>query len=168
MKHLKKTFIDINGYPKWIFEQVEKDIQDNRGQPIQEQIEPLNVQNNQSGTSIILPYQDEQGDKLIKNVTKMLTKINGNHVTKVIYTGRKLGTNFTVKDRTKMNHEHNLIYKVTCTEPTCKATYIGKVSRWLSERIKDHSGRDHKSNAMETGHTNVAKENFKSLQKTKD
>ena len=101
----------------------------------------------------------------------MLTKINSDHVTKVIYTGKKLGTNFTVKDRTKTEHEHNLIYKVTCPEPTCEATYVGEVSRRLSERIKDHSGRDQKSHvathAMETGHKNVTKENFKIVAKDK-
>ena len=97
--------------------------------------------------------------------------MNSDHVTKVIYTGKKLGTNFGIKDRTKAEHEHNLIYKVTCPEPTCNATYVGEVSRRFSERIKDHSGKDHKSHvathAMETGHKNVNKEHFEIVTKDK-
>ena len=171
MKYLKKAFIDINGYPMWILEQVKKDIEDSRDQQVQEQMESLNVENNRLETKIMLPYQGEQGDRLIKSVTKMLTRMNSDHSTKVIYTGRKLGTNFVIKDRTPIEHEHNLVYKVTCPEPTCNATYVGEVSRRFSERVKDHSGRDHKSHvathAMETGHKNVTIEDFDIVAKDK-
>ena len=167
---MRKAFIDTNSYPNWFFEQVDSEISTSRGHRTLEQVEPPEA-DNQVETTIMLPYQGEQGDKLMKYLTKTLTKLEGNHVTKIIYTGRKLCTNFTVKDRTATEHEHNLVYKVTCPEPTCNASYVGEVSRRFSERIKDHNGRDHKSHvathSMETGHKNVTKEDFKIVAKEK-
>ena len=66
-------------------------------------------------------------------------------IPKVIYTGTKSGTHFNIKDKTKTEHKHNLVYKVTCPNPTCNDSYIGKTARRLNERVKEHDGPDNKS-----------------------
>ena len=48
----------------------------------------------------------------------------------------------------KFDNKHDLIYYGECPEPTCKDNYIGEAKRRISERIKDHSGRDHKSHLL--------------------
>ena len=101
-------------------------------------------------TSLMLPYRGQQGEKLLKSLSKTLNHFENKHVTKVIYTGTKLGTNFSIKDTTLKEHQHNLVYEVKCPEPTCNSSYIGEVSRRLGERIKDHCGRDSKISCLNT------------------
>ena len=96
-------------------------------------------------TSLMLPYRGQQGEKLLKSLSKTLNHFKNKHVTKVIYTGTKLGTNFSIKDTTL-----NFVYEVKCPEPTCNSSYIGEVSRRLGERIKDHCRRDSKISCLNT------------------
>ena len=90
-------------------------------------------------------------------MTRIIDRINKNHPTKATYTGIKLSSQFVLKDQTIKEHKNGLVYKVLCSEDSCSATYIGEVSRRLSERIKDHGGRDRKSHvythALEKGQT---------------
>ena len=89
--------------------------------------------------------------------------------TQVTYTGKKLGTSFNVKDRSKFDHQCDMIYYVDCSNETCRENYIGESGRRISERIKDHNGRDFKSHilrhSVESGHTNVSCEDFKIIAK---
>ena len=120
---------------------------------------------------IMLPYQGPNGDKLLQKLKKTINKIDKAHTTKIIYTSTKLSSQFVVKDQTIKEHKNGLVYKVECPDHECNATYIGEVSRRLSERIKDHGGRDHKSHVfthtMESGHQPVTKDNFTVLFNTK-
>ena len=36
----------------------------------------------------------------------------------------------------------DLVYKISCQEPTCQQEYIGETGRRLFEGAKDHNGRD--------------------------
>ena len=49
------------------------------------------------------------------------------------------------KDKTSFEHQHDLIYYVNCTEPSCRDIYAGEHGCRIIERIKDHSSRDHAS-----------------------
>ena len=60
--------------------------------------------------------------------------------TKVVHAGTKLGSNFQIKDKTKFNHKHNLVYYVKCLES--QEGFIGEIGRGLHEWIFDHSGKD--------------------------
>ena len=62
--------------------------------------------------------------------------------TRIIYTGRKLGTKFQIKDLTKNQHEHDLIYYSKCPEPNCDKDYLGETGRRIIEMAADHSGKD--------------------------
>ena len=82
--------------------------------------------------------------------------------TKIVYTGTKLGSNFQIKDKTKFDHKHDLVYYVKC--PECQEDYIGEIGRRLHERICDHSGKDSKSHmlkhSLENNHKKVSFEDF--------
>ena len=58
--------------------------------------------------------------------------------TKITYTGRKLGAKFQMKDLTKNQHEHDLIYYRKCGIPNCKEDYLGEIGRRRIERTADH------------------------------
>ena len=66
--------------------------------------------------------------------------------TKIVYTGTKLGSNFQIKDKTKFDHKHDLVYYVKC--PECQEDYIGEIGMRLHEQICDHSGKDSKSHML--------------------
>ncbi len=88
-----------------------------------------------------------------------------------MYTGTKLASKFVIKDKTVKSHENNVVYQVDCPENSCQATYIGETARRLQERVKDHSGRDTKSNVfnhtLECNHPPVSTDDFVILAKSK-
>ena len=79
-----------------------------------------------------------------------------------MHSGTKLGSNFQIKDKTKFDHKHDLVYYVEC--PECQEDYIGEIGRRLHERICDHSGKDSKSHmlkhSLENNHKQVSFEDF--------
>ena len=63
----------------------------------------------------------------------------------VAYTGKKLRTCFNVKDQSKFNHQHDVVCYADCPNETCRENHIGESGRRISERIKDHNGKDLRS-----------------------
>ena len=49
---------------------------------------------------------------------------------------------FQIKDRTKVDHKHDLLCYVKC--PECHEDYIGEIGRRLNEEICDHILKDRK------------------------
>ena len=51
----------------------------------------------------------------------------------------------------KIDFEHNddLIYNAKCPEPTCIDDYMGESAHRIIDRIKDHSGRNHRKVTQE-------------------
>ena len=79
----------------------------------------------------------------MKNNTKRI--LPNNVKTIITYTGRKLGVKFQIKDLTKIQHEHDLIYYSKCQEPNCDQDYLGETGRRMIERAADHCGKDKQS-----------------------
>ena len=83
----------------------------------------------------------------------------------ITFTGKKLNSCFSIKDKTRFKHQHDLVYYVKCTEPSCRGNYPGETGRRITEGIIDHSGRDHASHMVkhdiETSHTDVNTANLK-------
>ena len=73
--------------------------------------------------------------------------------------GTKLSTQFTVKDRAKFEHRHNIAYFSHCPNVTCNETHVGETDRGIKERIIDHNKRGKSSHllkrARESQHTHV-------------
>ena len=80
----------------------------------------------------------------LKKTIKTLP-INEETTTRVIYNGTKLSSHFSLKDCTPSQHEHNVIYELTCPNHDCSDTYIGETGRRIAERIKEHGTADNKS-----------------------
>ena len=72
-----------------------------------------------------------------------------------------------MKDRTKFEHRHNIVYFSHCPNVTCNKTYVGETDRRIKERIIDRNKRDKSSHllkhACESQHTHVWKDDFKIL-----
>ena len=65
--------------------------------------------------------------------------------TKVVYTGTKLGSNFQIKNKTKFDHKHDLVYYVKCSE--CQEDYIREIGK--SHMLKHSLENNHKQVSFE-------------------
>ena len=112
---------------------------------------------------ITLPYKGQQSKKVFKSFKTTLHRSLPNNIeTEIVYIGTKLGSNFQIKDKTKFDHQYDLVCYVTC--PECQEDYIGEIDRKPHERICDHSGKDSKSHmlkhSLENKHKQVSFEDF--------
>ena len=55
--------------------------------------------------------------KLLNNT--LVNVLPQGHITKIVYSGKKLGSYFNIKDETKMRHKNDLIYYTECPENDC-------------------------------------------------
>ena len=67
----------------------------------------------------------------------------------LVYTSTKRSSNFNIKDITKKEHKHDLVYSVKCPEETCNETYNGETGRRLVEPIDEHREKDKNSHVYE-------------------
>ena len=63
----------------------------------------------------------------------------------IAYEGTKLSTQFPVKDITKFEHRHNIVYFSCYPNVTCNETYVGETDRRIDECSIDHNKRDKSS-----------------------
>ena len=99
---------------------------------------------------LLLLYQREIGIGLTKSLKRNLDKqLPYNVKTQVIFTGQKISNQFNVKDRTKFQHKHDVIYFSKCPEQNCTDNHIGESARRICEQIIDHGGRDKKSHPFQ-------------------
>ena len=68
--------------------------------------------------------------------------------TRNTYTGRKLGSKLQIKDLTKNQHEHDLVYYSKCLERNCNENYLGETGRIIIESTADHCGKDKQSHLL--------------------
>ena len=68
--------------------------------------------------------------------------------TRITHTSRKLGTNFLIKDLTKNQHKHELIYYTKCPEPNFTEDYLDKTGRRIIERTADYCEKDKQSHLL--------------------
>ena len=167
-KHLEKVFLEKNHFPKWVIRNVMNEVNIRN---------PISIDNNtpvekieQKRHLLILPYQGDRGNTLVKSLQKRLHNLLPNHInTQVTYTGKKLSTCFNIKDQTKFEYQHDIVYHGKCPEVDCIDNYIDEASRRVSERIIDHNGRDRKwhlfRHSVEHNHENVERQDFKILGK---
>ena len=87
---------------------------------------------------------------IIKTMNNSLKRIlPDNAKTRVTYTGQKLSVKFQIKDKTKYQHKHDLVYYCSkCPEPTCNEDYLGETGRKIIERSADHCGKDKQSHLL--------------------
>ena len=77
--------------------------------------------------SLILSYGGPKGSTITKTMNNSLKRILPDNVkTRVTNKGRKLGIKSQIKDETKDQHKHVLVYYSKCTEPTCNEDYLNR------------------------------------------
>ena len=165
IKHLKKVFRDINGYPNWVIEQTIEKVKNQNEMTRSTQV-ITNTEENEH--LLMLPYKGKVGETTLKSLPSTLKSVMPvNKTCKIIHTGTKLASKFSIKDEISKKHKHDLIYKAQFPDLNCDGTFIGEIGRRFSERIIDHSGRNEKSHlyvhAEKTGHENVNIDNFEIL-----
>ena len=105
--------------------------------------------NNDKLYSLLLPYARPKGNNIIKSMNNNIQRILPNNVkTRITYTDRKHGTKFQIKDLTKNQHDHDLIYYSKCSEPNYNEDYLGETGRIIIERTTDHCRRDKQSHLL--------------------
>ena len=97
----------------------------------------------------ILPYAGPKDNNIIKSMNSNIQRIPPNNVkARITYTGRKLGTKSQIKDLTKNQDGHDLIYYCKCPEPNCNGDCLGKTGKRIIERTAVHSGKDKQSHLL--------------------
>ena len=167
LSHIKKVSHEQNQYPFFAMNEVFCEIKRSNSQHLQEKHQkqlPTNssheeVPNNKKHF-LLLPYKGKRADNIIKSMKKTVYKLLPETVNaQIAYTGRKLSACFQIKDKSKFDHQHDLVYHAKCPSELCDENYIGESGRRIAETVKDHHGRDHKSHilkhSLETGHEHV-------------
>ena len=70
----------------------------------------------------------------MKTVLKLLPETVN---TQIIYTRRKLSTCFQIKDKSKFDQQHDLVYNAKCPSELCDENYVSQSGRRITERVKD-------------------------------
>ena len=114
----------------------------------------------------MLPYQGEQGSRLVKSLKRSITKLLPEATQLEFgFTSRKLSTHFQIKDKTEFEHNHDIVYLGTCPANNCLDNYLGESAHRIFERITDHNGRDQNSHLFKhsciKNHPNTSKTDFK-------
>ena len=115
LKHIRKVFHHRNNYPLWVINKVIDDA---------EKIPSANENdssNNEKIHGLMLPYQGDKGSNLLKSMKRYVSKLLPEHTKlEITFTGKKLNSCFLIKDKTKFEHQHDLVFYVKCTEPSCR------------------------------------------------
>ena len=82
-----------------------------------------NVTNIESGNKrhlLLLPYQGEQGSRLVKSLKRSITKLLSEATQLELgFTSSKLSMHFQIKDKTEFEHNHDIVYLGTCPQNNC-------------------------------------------------
>ena len=173
MKHIESTFKKFNNYPEDITNQLNHEVKLKRTKNMnieRSTITQTALNDQQKRHLLVLLYAGNNGETILKSINKFSSRVLPCNVkTYVIYSRIKLGSRFQIKDHTKKDHQHDVVYYVQCPEKQCTEDYTGGTGRSLIERVKGHSGKDLKSqlfkHSMETRHKMVTLHDFKIIGK---
>ena len=173
IKYVESTFEKVNNYPKYVITQLNREVKLKHTQNINIERSAINQtsQNEQDKHHLlVLPYAGNKGEKILKSMNKFSTRVLPcNLKTCTAYSATKLSSKFQLKDQTKKDHQHDVVYYAKCPEEQCTEDYTRETGRRLIERVNDHSGKDSKyslfKHAKETNHKTVALDDFKIIGK---
>ena len=142
------NILRLNGYPKSFVLNLVRDFIDKKISPthtnIKEEIKNCLV--------VKIPFYGFESVQFKKQIVKFLKRANVHDKVKLIFTCKKLRSCFSLKDNTPKILKANVVYLFTCgVDPSIQ--YIGKTSRHLAKRIKEHRNRisaiyDHRLNCQ--------------------
>ena len=120
---------------------------------------------------LVLPNAGNKGEKILKWMNKFSSQLLPCNIkTCIAYFATKLSSRFQLKDQTKQDLQHNVVYYVKCPHEQCTEDYTRETRRCLIEHVKDHSGKDLMSHlltySVETKHKMVTLHDFKFIGKS--
>ena len=167
-RRLQKVFQERNQYPKRVVENViNKEIETTKTE-----IKPNNISQNDNNAktkvTLTIPYAGKKGENLVKKLRKELEAITENKLDiGIIYKSTKLATKLPVKDKTKLDHIHNVTYHIKCPRNKCKSEYTGQTRCRIAKRINEHNSTDNASHVLQHSkkykHRRVSLKNVKIL-----
>ena len=127
MDHLGKV-LRYNNYPKWMIEQFGKNT--HLAEPL---IDPDTGNEVKKTSFISAPYFPGVSESF-----KQLFKYT--HI-QVCFKGQNTIKSMLMYPKDKINPslKKDIVYQWSCTDPSCKSSYIGEICRSLRERVKEHS-----------------------------
>ena len=160
LEYIRKVFHHRNNYPLWVIIKV---IDDAKKIPSANE---NGSSNNEKIHRLMRPYQGDKGSNFLKPMKRYVSKLLLDNIQlEITFKGKKLNSCFSIKDKTKFEHQHDLVYYLKCTEPSCRDNYEGETGHGIIERLKDDSGRDHASHMVkhniESSHTDGNTANIK-------
>ena len=119
---------------------------------------------------LVLPYEGRQGECALLNIQMEVNlHLAENKKVQVIWTVTKLGSKFNIKNDTKKEYQHDLIYSVKFSLESCEESCNDEIGRRSAERVSDHSGRDKSSriykHSIEKDHPTVKLQEFENFSK---
>ena len=116
--YIEKVFRVDNKYPNWVIKEVLQQAKEKQQQKQQQQEQPQKHHQQQIKVDaagkihfLLLPYKDEKGEHLIKSMKKIRSKSLPPEIKiQVVYNGKKLSTCFNVKDQSKFDYQHDVVY----------------------------------------------------------
>ena len=121
-----------NGYPYWFFNKILRHFLNDDN----------NINKHNSSETdpkicyVTIPFIGKESRRFGNRLAKLLHTVFDVKVS-VIYKTFKTGNYFQLKSRTPLNLCSNVVYKFTCSCDS-NLTYIGKSSRHLSTRVREH------------------------------
>ena len=97
---------------------------------ITNKLQSNSADNSETKLQFFFPFLGQQGIQLLSKMKHQLKKsIPSNLKTYIAYEGTKLSTQFPVKDRTKFELGHNIVYFSLCPNVSCNETCVGERDR---------------------------------------
>ena len=132
IQYLKQVFHKKNDYPKWFINQVVQQVEakhqtvtHSNNLPMDDFEQP-SATNGKKSHLLLLPYQGQKSDFVLKSMRKRLkTLLPNNFNTQIALKGKKLHSCFKIKDTVNFEHQHDLVYHGKCPANNCKDDYVG-------------------------------------------
>ena len=157
LDHLHKVFSEINQYPSKLTKDVIADEIEHHRNLTTEQPDDNNENDEHQPEEeeeikmvhLNLPYGGEKGQKLVRKLQKNIkTNLKDKVRLRTTYTPCKLGSHFQIKDKTKLEHQHNVSYYIKCANKKCPDDYVGNTKRRTFVRTMDHNSKDKNSHVL--------------------
>ena len=110
--------------------------------------EEKNPTEEQQTITLCLPYAGEKGEQIVKKLKKNIQSSCQNTKINIIYTAKKLGSKFQVKDKTKIEDMHNVVYHGKCPNKRCESDFTVQTKCRMLQRITRHNKTDEKSHLL--------------------
>ena len=166
IKHLQDAFCDINEYPQKLVKSITNDELAKHQQQETENELRGNTDTNDTNENtnedeprtvqLSLPYAGNHGEILTKKLKRSIEAKSKKLKIRITYTPSKLGSRFQIKDKTKLEHQHNVSYHVDCGNQRCPSNYVGQTKRRMGVRTDNHHGTDKKSHVLAHSKKNEA------------